>query len=258
MMIMARILTMINLKGGSGKTTTSVNLSASLAIAEKKTLLIDCDPQGNATIGLGIDKRSLKKSFYHTMINGQISTDNILDTNLEYLKIIPSRIETIRAELQLADQPDKEIILQKAISSVSDHFDYIILDTSPSIGLLTVNALVASTDFIIPLPCEFYALETLGQVLKTIKLIRGQYNPSLRFLGILLSMFQENEEISSHIAQEVKTYLQEKVFNTVIPYDITLKESPSHGKSVLLLDIKSIGAQRFLMLANEIINKKFD
>ena len=254
-MIMARILTMINLKGGSGKTTTAVNLSASLAIAEKKTLLIDCDPQGNATIGLGIDKRSLKKSFYHTMINGHISNDNIIDTNLKYLQIIPSRIETIRAEIQLADKPDKETILQKAIAGVSDNYDYIVLDTSPSIGLLTVNTLVASTDFIIPLPCEFYALETLGQVLKTIQLIRGQFNPSLRFMGIVLSMFQENEEISNHIAHEIKTYLQQKVFKTVIPYDIKLKESPSHGKSVLLLDIDSIGAQRFLMLANEIINK---
>jgi chromosome partitioning protein len=255
MMIMARILTMINLKGGSGKTTTAVNLSASLAIAEKKTLLIDCDPQGNATIGLGIDKRSLNKSFYHTMMNGQISTDCVIDTNLEYLKIIPSRIETIRAEIQLADKPDKEFILQKAIAQISDDYDYIVVDTSPSIGLLTVNALVASTDFIIPLPCEFYALETLGQVLRTIKLIRAQFNPSLRFLGIVLSMFQENEEISSHIAQEIKTHLHQKVFKTIIPYDIQLKESPSHGKSVLLLDIKSIGAQRFLMLANEIINE---
>jgi len=252
---MARILTMINLKGGSGKTTTAVNLSASLAIAEKKTLLIDCDPQGNASIGLGIDKRSLKKSFYHTMINGQISTDHVIDTNLEFLKIIPSRIETIRAEIQLADKPEKESILQKAIAHISDDYDYIVLDTSPSIGLLTVNALVASTDFIIPLPCEFYALETLGQVLKMVKLIRAQFNPSLRFLGIVLSMFQEHEEISSHIAQEIKTYLHQKVFKTVIPYDIQLKESPSHGKSVSLLDIKSIGAQRFLMLANEIINE---
>ena len=255
MMIMARILTMINLKGGSGKTTTAVNLSASLAIAEKKTLLIDCDPQGNATIGLGIDKRSLKKSFYHTMISGQISADNIIETNLEYLKVIPSRIETIRAEIQLAETPEKESILQKAIAPISDNYDYIILDTSPSIGLLTVNALVASTDFIIPLPCEFYALETLGQVLKTIKLIRGQFNPDLKFLGIVVSMFQENEEISSHIRHEIKTYLQQKVFNTVIPYDIQLKESPSHGQSLLLLDINSIGAQRFLMLANEIIDK---
>jgi chromosome partitioning protein len=252
---MARILTMINLKGGSGKTTTAVNLGASLAIAEKKTLLIDCDPQGNATIGLGIDKRSLKKSFYHTMINGQISSDSIIDTDLAYLKIMPSRIETIRAEIQLADKQDKETILQKAITPVSDDFDYIILDTSPSIGLLTVNTLVASTDFIIPLPCEFYALETLGQVLKTIQLIRAQFNPSLKFLGIVLSMFHENEEISNHIAHEIRTYLQQKVFKTVIPYDIRLKESPSHGKSVLLLDINSIGAQRFLMLANEIINK---
>jgi len=252
---MARILTMINLKGGSGKTTTAVNLSASLAIAEKRTLLIDCDPQGNATIGLGIDKRSLKETFYHTMINGQISTENIKDTDLEYLKIIPSRIETIRAELQLAEKPEKETILQTAISTVADQYDYIVLDTSPSIGLLTVNALVASTDFIIPLPCEFYALETLGQVLKTIKLIRGQFNPSLRFLGIVLSMFQENEEISNHIAQEIKTYLQQKVFKTIIPYDTKLKESPSHGKSVLLMDIESISAQRFLKLTNEIINE---
>jgi len=252
---MARILTMINLKGGSGKTMTAVNLSASLAIAEKKTLLIDCDPQGNATIGLGIDKRSLKKSFYHMMINGHISNDTIIDTSLKYLQIIPSRIETIRAEIQLADKPEKEIILQKAIATVSDNYDYIVLDTSPSIGLLTVNTLVASTDFIIPLPCEFYALETLGQVLKTIQLIRGQFNPSLQFLGIVLSMFQENEEISNHIAREIKTNLQQKIFETVIPYDIKLKESPSHGKPLLLLDINSIGAQRFLMLANEIINK---
>ncbi|ETR72335.1 MAG: Cobyrinic acid a,c-diamide synthase [Candidatus Magnetoglobus multicellularis str. Araruama] len=252
---MARILTMINLKGGSGKTTTAVNLSASLAIFEKRTLLIDCDPQGNATIGLGIDKRSLNKSFYHTMIDGQILSENLVQTSLDYLSVLPSRIESIRAEIQLADNPDKEKILQNAIATVSNDYDYIILDTSPSIGLITVNALIASTEFIIPLPCEFYALETLGQVLKTIKLIRGQFNPSLKFSGILLSMFQENEEISNHIAQEIRTYLQHKVFQTVIPYDIGLKESPSHGQSILTLNIQSIGSQRFLDLANEIINQ---
>ncbi|MBF0449683.1 MAG: ParA family protein [Candidatus Magnetomorum sp.] len=252
---MARILSIINLKGGSAKTTTAVNLCASLAIAEKKTLLIDCDPQGNASIGLGIDKRSLKQSFYHTMINGHIFPDDIIDTDLEYLKVLPSRIELIRAELQLTDRPEKEFILKKVIESIANDYDFIVLDTSPSIGLLTVNALVASNEFMIPLPCEFYAIESLGQVLKAVQLIRNQFNPSLTFSGILLSMFQENEDFSGHIAQEVKTHLQHKVFKTVIPYDTQVKESPAHGKSILTLDIKSIGAQCFLMLANEIINQ---
>jgi len=252
---MARIITMINLKGGSGKTTTSVNLSASLAIAEKKTLLIDCDPQGNASIGLGIDKRSLKKSFYHTMINGQILHDDIIDTDLALLKIIPSRMEAIRAEVQLSNQAEKETILQKMLADIADDFDYIILDTPPSIGFLTVNALLASTEFIVPLPCDFYAIETLGQTLQTIKLLRNQFNLKLNFSGILLSMFQENEEIGNHIAQEIRSHLKHKVFDTVIPYDIQIKESPSHGQSILTVDIQSIGAQRFLMLANEVINQ---
>ncbi|KPA17853.1 chromosome partitioning protein ParA [Candidatus Magnetomorum sp. HK-1] len=252
---MARILSMINLKGGSGKTTTAVNLCAALAIAEKKTLLIDCDPQGNASIGLGIDKRSLKKSFYHTMVNGHIQHDDIINTDLEYLKVLPSRIELIRAELQLASRSDKEYILQKSIETLDDEYDFIVLDTSPSIGFLTVNALVASTEFIIPLPCEFYAIESLGQVLRAVQLIRNNFNPTLKFAGILLSMFQENEDFSRYIANELKTHLQHKVFNTIIPYDIKVKESPGHGKSTLTVDIKSIGAQRFLMLAREIINQ---
>jgi len=252
---MAQILSMINLKGGSGKTTTAVNLSAALAIAEKKTLLIDCDPQGNASIGLGVDKRSLKKSIYHTMINSHIEKDFILDTNLEYLKVLPSRIELIRAELKLADSLDKEFILLNSISPINDEFDYIIIDTSPAVGFLTVNALVASTEFIIPLPCEFYAIETLGQVLKAAQLIRKRFNPSLKFSGILLSMFQENEDFSRYIAQEIKSHLKHKIFNTIIPYDIKMKESPGHGQSIFTVDIKSIGAQRFLMLAQEIINR---
>ena len=246
---------MINLKGGSAKTTTVVNLCASLAIAEKNTLLIDCDPQGNASIGLGIDKRSLKKSLYHSLIEGHILNDDIIDTDLNFLKVLPSRIELIRAALQLNETPDKEYVLKKSIKSLEKEYDFIVLDTPPSIGFLTVNALVASTEFIIPLPCEFYAIESLGQILKAIQLIRTQFNPSLKFSGILLSMFQDNEDFSCHIAQEIKRHLQHKVFKTIIPYDTQLKESPAHGKSMLTLDIKSIGAQRFLMLANEIINQ---
>jgi len=253
---MARIISMINLKGGSAKTTTAVNLCASLAIAEKKTLLIDCDPQGNATIGLGIDKRSLKNSFYHAMIGGHVLDDNIHDTHLQYLKVIPSRIELIRAELQLFEKSEKEYIIKKSIESLEQEFDFIILDTPPSIGFLTVNALVASNEFIIPLPCEFYAIESLGQILKAVQLIRNQFNPSLKFSGILLSMFQDNEDFSRHIAQEIQTQLQQKVFSTIIPYNAQLKESPAHGKSVLMLDVNSIGSQRFLMLANEIINQQ--
>ncbi len=254
---MARVISVANQKGGVGKTTTSVNLSASLAVAEQKTLLIDIDPQGNATSGLGVPKEKISgKSIYHALIDQVNLKDLIQDTELDFLKIIPSDLDLIGAEIELVPFPDRELRLKGAIQEVKDGFDYLIIDCPPSLGLITVNSLTASDSVIIPLQCEYYPMEGLSQLLKTIRLIKENLNPELLIEGILLTMVDKRNNLSHEVTEEVRKHFSNLVFNTVIPRNVRLSECPSFGKPIILYDASSRGAESYLELAREIMAHK--
>ncbi|HAG50750.1 MAG: chromosome partitioning protein ParA [Deltaproteobacteria bacterium GWC2_42_51] len=252
---MAKIISISNQKGGVGKTTTAVNLSASLAVTEKRVLLVDFDPQGNATSGIGIAKNGSNASIYQVIIKHKNLKEVIKDTELSFLKTVPSTIDLIGAELELIDDPAREVRLRDALKDVVTDFDYIIIDCPPSLSLLTLNALTAANSVIIPLQCEYYALEGLSQLMKTVDLIKKSLNPSLEIEGILLTMFDPRNNLAHQVAQEVKTHFVERVFKTVIPRNVRLSESPSFGKPVILYDVTSKGASSYMELANEIILK---
>lgn len=251
---MARRLCITNQKGGVGKTTTAINLSASLAVAEKKTLLVDCDPQGNATTGVGIDKTALKKNLYHGMIGVADARELIMDTEIDSLKIIPSQVELIGYEVEMMDQAGRNSVLRHLLNKIAPAFDYIIIDCPPSLSLLTVNALAASDGMLVPLQCEFYALEGLGQLIDTYKRIQKQINPRLSIAGILLTMFDKRTNLAHQVATEAGKYFKHLVFKTKIPRNVRLGEAPSHGKPILLYDAMSVGARSYLALASEILN----
>lgn len=254
---MTHIICIANQKGGVGKTTTAVNLSAAMAVSEKKILLVDCDPQGNATTGLGIDKNGIEKSLYHGMI-GNVDAENlILDSDIETLKIIPSRVELIGFEVEMMSKPKREMALKTLLSQIKNSFEYIIIDCPPSLSLLTVNALTAADVMLIPLQCEFYALEGLGQLLQTMKRIRYSLNPKLKIVGILLTMFDKRTNLSYQVAQDAEKYFKQLVFKTMIPRNVRLGEAPSFGKPILLYDATSKGARSYFNLAKEIMNNKF-
>lgn len=251
---MAQIICIANQKGGVGKTTTAVNLSAALAVCEKRTLLIDCDPQANATTGVGIDKATLKKTLYHGMI-GMVPADSlVLESQIKMLKVIPSRIELIGFEVEMMEADGRERALKSLISQVENNFDYIILDCPPSLSLLTVNAMTAAKSLLIPLQCEFYALEGLGQLIQTINRIKQSLNPALFIKGILLTMFDKRTNLSHQVAQDAENYFNDLVFKTKIPRNVKLGEAPSFGKPVLIYDATSIGAISYMDLAKEILN----
>ena len=251
---MANVICISNQKGGVGKTTTAINLSASLAVSEKRTLLVDCDPQANATTGIGIDKAGIEKTLYHALIGDTPVRSLIVSSSIEALKVIPSRVELIGFEVEMMSKPNREKVLKNLISELKESFDYIILDCPPSLSLLTLNAMTAADYMLIPLQCEFYALEGLGQLLQTIKRVKLGLNPDLEIIGILLTMFDKRTNLSHQVAEDAEKYFKNLVFKTTVPRNVRLGEAPSFGKPILLYDAASIGAQSYFDLANEIMN----
>jgi chromosome partitioning protein len=251
---MAKVVCIANQKGGVGKTTTAVNLSATLGVFEKATLLIDSDPQANATSGLGIDKASLTSTLYDGLL-GRMDADALLrDSAIAALKVIPSNVQLIGFEVEMMSEPGRELALKRLIAPLHDRFEYIIIDCPPSLSLLTVNALTAADSLLIPLQCEYYALEGLGQLLQTVKRIKRSLNPGLSINGILLTMFDRRTNLSHQVAEEASKFFKGLVYRTTIPRNIRLGEAPSFGKPILLYDAASLGAQSYVALAKELMN----
>lgn len=251
---MAKVIAIANQKGGVGKTTTSINLGACLAAAEKKTLVVDLDPQGNASVGLGLEKSIFSESnVYHAVIGEENIQNCIYDTELDCLKICPSDNNLIGAEVELINVISRESKLKRALLNVDDEFDFIIIDCPPSLGLLTVNGLNAASSIIVPMQTEYYAMEGLAQLLNTISLIQQDLNPALKIEGILLTMYDGRNNLSKLVAQEIQGAFPEETFNTIIPRNVKLSESPSHGKPIITYDISSKGSEAYFGLAKEII-----
>lgn len=251
---MGKVIAITNQKGGVGKTTTAVNLSSTLASAERSTLLIDIDPQSNATSGLGVDSKALKKSIYEVLIDHVEIEDVILDSELKYLKLAPANIKLVGAEIELVNLEEREFALRNALGSVRDKYDYIIIDCPPSLGLLTINTLTAADSVLIPIQCEYYALEGLTQLLNTIRLVQKHLNSDLTIEGVLLTMFDIRLNLSRQVQEDVQRYFAGRVFNTIIHRNVKLSEAPSFGKPIILYDINSKGAENYISLAEEVIS----
>jgi chromosome partitioning protein len=253
-MKLSKIIAITNQKGGVGKTTTSVNLGACLASMGKRVLLVDIDPQGNTTSGIGINKADVANCIYDVLINDVHPKDAILETNVPNLKIIPATIQLAGAEIELVPTISREVRLKKALHLVKHNFDYILIDCPPSLGILTINSLTAADSVLIPIQCEYYALEGLSQLLNTVRLVQKHLNTTLQIEGVLLTMFDARTNLGIQVIEEVKKYFQQKVYKTIIPRNVRLSEAPSHGQSIITYDSRSKGAEVYLELAKEVIS----
>ncbi|MEW5847114.1 MAG: AAA family ATPase [Bacteroidota bacterium] len=252
---MAKVIALANQKGGVGKTTTAINLAASLAVLEKKVLLIDADPQANATSGTGFDLRNVKTSIYECLIDDVNPKDIVLNSEIKGLDLIPSHIDLVGAEIEMLNMPNREKILKGVIEKVKDDYDFVFIDCSPSLGLITVNALTAADSVIIPVQCEYFALEGLGKLLNTVKIIQTRLNTELQIEGFLLTMYDPRLRLSNQVVEEVRKHFQQMVFETIIQRNIKLSEAPSYGKPVILYDAASTGSLNYMNLARELLQK---
>jgi chromosome partitioning protein len=259
--VMGRIIAIANQKGGVGKTTTSINLASALAEKGKKVLVIDTDPQGNTTSGFGIDKNEIDHTIYELMI-GECSIDEVITKNvvkgIDGVDIIPSNVNLAAVEIELIDSDNKEYILREAISSIRDDYDFIIIDCPPSLSMLTVNAMTTANTVLVPIQCEYYALEGLSQLVHTVNLVKDRLNPELDMEGVVFTMFDSRTNLSLQVVENVKEHIQENVYKTIIPRNIRLAEAPSYGLPINVYEPKSAGAEAYRLLANEVIDRKFD
>jgi chromosome partitioning protein len=252
---MARIIGVANQKGGVGKTTTAINLAASFAVLEFRTLLVDADPQANSTTGVGFDLHNITSSLYDCMVNNAAAQDVILKSDIPNLDVIPSHIDLVGAEIEMINYPNRETVMKSILDAVRDRYDFIVIDCSPSLGLITVNSLVASDSVIVPVQCEFFALEGLGKLLNTIKIVQSRLNPELQIEGILMTMYDGRLRLCNQVVSEVRRHFDDMVFSTIVHRNTRLSEAPSVGKPVILYDAESKGAINYLNLAKEVLQK---
>lgn len=252
---MGKIIAIANQKGGVGKTTTAINLAASLAVLEKKVLIVDADPQANATSGSGFDIKNVKTSIYECLIDETNPNDIILNSDIEGFDLLPSHIDLVGAEIEMLNMPNREKMLKAVISKIDNQYDYILIDCSPSLGLITVNALTSADSVIIPVQCEYFALEGLGKLLNTIKIIQNRLNPELEIEGFVLTMYDSRLRLSNQVVEEVRRHFQQMVFDTIVQRNVKVSEAPSFGKPVIMYDADSRGSVNYLNLARELLQK---
>jgi chromosome partitioning protein len=252
---MGKIIAIANQKGGVGKTTSAINLAASLAVLEFKTLLVDADPQANSTSGLGMNPKDIKKSIYECMVDGVDPNDTIIKNELKFLDVLPSHIDLVGAEVEMVNIEHREEKMRNALAKIKDRYDFILIDCSPSLGLITINSLTAADSVIIPVQCEYFALEGLGKLLNTIKIIQTRLNPKLEIEGILLTLYDSRTSLGNQVVEEVRTHFKSIAFKTIIPRNVKLSESPSFGLPAIVHDAESKGSLSYLNLAHEVLNK---